>query len=66
MKLKFSEQTDRLRRGPKQSEPRKWETEQETDFNRTKQMLTESPCLAHYAKDKDNTVKLMPVKLDLV
>ena len=30
--------------------------EQETDFNRIKQMLTEGPCLAHYAKGKDNIV----------
>ena len=30
--------------------------EQETDFNRIKQMLTEGPCLAHYAKDKDNMI----------
>ena len=53
---KLSEQTDRLRKLLKKNEPWKWETEQETDFNRIKQMLTEGPCLAHYAKDKDNMV----------
>ena len=31
-----------------------WGTEQE-DFGKIEQMLTEGPCLAHYAKDKDNT-----------
>ena len=30
--------------------------EQEKDFGEIKQMLTEGPCLAHYAKDKDNIV----------
>ena len=33
-----------------------WGPEQETDFNRIKQMLTEGPCLAHYAEKKDNIV----------
>ena len=32
----------------------KWGPEQETDFNRIKQTLAESPCLTHYAKGKDN------------
>ena len=53
---KLSEQTDRLRKLLKKSEPWIWGPEQETDFNRIKQMLTEGPCLAHYAKDKDNMV----------
>ena len=30
--------------------------EQEKDFGEIKQMLTEGPCLAHYAKDMDNIV----------
>ena len=55
---KFSEQTDRLRKLLKKNEPWIWGPEQETDFNRIKQMLTEGPCLAHYAKDKDNMVDL--------
>ena len=54
--LKHSEQTDRLRKLLKKNEPWIWGPEQETDFNRIKQMLTEGPCLAHYAKDKDNMV----------
>ena len=53
---KLSEQTDRLRKLLKKNEPWNWGPEQETDFNRIKQMLTEGPCLAHYAKNKDNMV----------
>ena len=53
---KLSDQTDRLRKLLKMSEPWNWGPEQETDFNRIKQTLTEGPCLAHYAKDKDNMV----------
>ena len=30
--------------------------EQETDLDRIKQMLTEDPCLAHYATEKVNIV----------
>ena len=53
---KLSERTDRLTKLLKKYELWKWGQEQETDFNRIKQMLTEGPCLAHYAKDKDNMV----------
>ena len=53
---KLSEQTDRLRKLLKKNEPWNWGPKQETDFNRIKQLLTEGPCLAHYAKDKDNMV----------
>ena len=53
---KLSEQTDRLRKLLKKNEPLNWGPEQETDFNWIKQMLTEGPCLAHHAKDKDNMV----------
>ena len=53
---KLSEQTDRLRKLLKKKEPWTWGPEQETDFSRIKQMLTGGPCLAHYAKDKDNMV----------
>ena len=55
---KISEQTDRLRQLLKKNEPWIWGPEQETDFNRIKQMLTEGPCLAHYAKDIDNMVTI--------
>ena len=51
---KFSDWTDRLRNLLKKNEQWKWGPEQETDFNRIKQMLTEGPCLAHYAKEKEN------------
>ena len=53
---KLSEQTDRMRKLLKKNEPWKWGPEQEADLNRIKQTLTEGPCLAHYAKDKDNMV----------
>ena len=53
---KLSERTDRLRKLLKRNEQWKWGPEQETDFNRIKQMLTEGPCLAHYAKEKNNIV----------
>ena len=53
---KLSERTNRLRKLLKKNEQWKWGPEQETDFNRIKQMLTEGPCLAHYAKEKDNIV----------
>ena len=53
---KLSERTDRLRKLLKKNETWKWGTEQDEDFGKIKQMLTEGPCLAHYAKDKDNIV----------
>ena len=53
---KFSEQTDRLRKLPKKNEPWKWGEEQQKDFEKIKRMLSEGPCLAQYAKDKDNLV----------
>ena len=53
---KLSEKTDRLRKLLKKNEPWIWEKEQEKDFRQIKQMLTEKPCLAHYAKDKYNMV----------
>ena len=38
------------------NEPWIWGDEQQKDFETIKQMLTEGPCLTHYAKDKDNIV----------
>ena len=38
------------------NEPWIWEEEQERDFKQIKQMLTDKPCLAHYAEDKCNMV----------
>ena len=49
---KHSERTDRLRKLLKKNETWNWATGQEEDFGKIKQMLTEGPCLAHYAKDK--------------
>ena len=51
---KLSEQTDRLRKLLKENEPWNWGEEQQKDFEKIKQMLTEGPCLAHYAKVKNN------------
>ena len=45
-----------MRKLLKKNELWKWGPEQQTDVNRIKQILTEGPCLAHYAKDKDNMV----------
>ena len=53
---KLSEKTDRLRQLLKKNAPWIWGQEQENDFKQIKQMLTEKPCLAHYARDKDNMV----------
>ena len=53
---KLSERADRFRKLLKTNEPWKWGPGQETDFNRIRQILTEGPCLAHYAQDKDNMV----------
>ena len=53
---KLSEKTERLRKLLKKNEPWIWGEEQEKDFKQLKQILTEKPCLAHYAKDKCNMV----------
>ena len=53
---KLWEQTDRLRRLLKKNEPWIWGEEQQKGFEKMKRKITEGPCLAHYAKDKDNTV----------
>ena len=52
---KLSEQTDRLRKLLKRMNDGYGEKNNK-DFGKIKQMLTEGPCLAHYAKDKDNIV----------
>ena len=53
---KLLEQTDRLRKLLKKNKPWNWGEEQQKDFEKRKQMLTEGPCLAHYAKCKNNIV----------
>ena len=53
---KLSERTDRLRKLLKKNETWNCGTEQDEDFGKIKQMLTEGPCLAHYANDRDNIV----------
>ena len=54
--MALSERADQLRKLLKKNwgnETCNWGTEQE-DFGKIKQLLTEGPCLPHYAKDKDN------------
>ena len=51
---RLSERTERLRRLLKKESKWNWGKEQDEDFNNIKKLLTEEPCLAHYAKDRDN------------
>ena len=53
---KLSERTDRLRKLLKKNQPWIWGEQQQKDFQKIKQMLTEGPCLAHNAKDKENII----------
>ena len=53
---KLSERTDQLRKQMKKNEPWIWGDKQQREFGKKKQMLTAEPCLAHYAKDNENTV----------
>ena len=53
---RLSERTERLRRLLKKESKWNWGKEQDEDFNNRKKLLTEEPCLAHYAKDRDNIV----------
>ena len=45
----LSQRTDRLRNLLIKNEPWIWGDEQQKDFGKLKQMLTEGPCLVHYA-----------------
>ena len=51
---RLSEGTERLRKLLEKDS--KWNSrkEQDEDFKKIKKFLTEDPCLAHYAKDRDN------------
>ena len=51
---KRSERTNRLRKLLKKNGTWNWGTEQDEDYGKIEQMLAEGPCLAHYAKDKEN------------
>ena len=62
---KVSELRDRLRKLLKKDEPWKWGPENETEFDRIIQMLTEGPCLARYAKENDNMVTIDAFKTGL-
>ena len=53
---RLSEKTERLRKLLKKESKWNWGKEQDEDFNNIKKLLTEEPCLAHYAKDRDNIV----------
>ena len=41
---------------PKKDSVWNWGKEQDEDFNNIKEMWTEEPCLAHYAKDREYIV----------
>ena len=53
---RLSEKTDRLRKLLKKDSVWNWGKQQDEDFNSIKEKLTEEPCLAHYAKDRENIV----------
>ena len=53
---KLSEKTDKLRKLLNKNDPWKWENDQQEDFIQIKRMLTEKPCLGHYAKDEESRV----------
>ena len=52
----YRKKTDRLRKLLKKESVWNWGKQQEEDFNNIKEMLIEEPCLAHYAKDRENIV----------
>ena len=55
-----------MRKLLKKIEQWKWGPEQQADLNRIKQMLSEGPCIAIYAKDKANIVTTDASKTGLV
>ena len=62
---RLSEKTDRLRKFLKKDSLWNWGKQQEEDFKNIKEMLTEEPCLAHYAKDRENIVTTGAIKTGL-
>ena len=60
-----SERTERLRRLLKKDFKWNWGKEQAEDSNNIKKLLTEEPCLAQNAKDRDNIVTTDASKADL-
>ena len=52
----LSERTERLRRLLKRDSTWNWGKQQDEDFKIIKKLLTEEPCLAHYAKNGENIV----------
>ena len=52
----YRKKTDRLRKLIKKDSVWNWGKQQGEDFNSIQEMLTEEPCLAHYAKDRENIV----------
>ena len=53
---RLSEKTDRMRKLLKKDSVWNGGKQQDEDFNSIKEMLTEEPCLTHYAKDRENIV----------
>ena len=50
---KLSERTEKLRRLLKKNVEWNWDAEKQEHFEKIKKFLTEKPCLAHYAKDRE-------------
>ena len=61
---RLSEQTEKLRRLLKKDSVWNWGKEQDENFNKIKETLTEEPCLAHHAKDRKNIVTTDASKTD--
>ena len=59
------EKTDRLRKLLKKDSIWNWGKQQKEDFKNIKEMITEEPCLAHYAKDRENIVTTDASKTEL-
>ena len=53
---RLSEKTEKLRRLQKKDSLWNWGKDQDEGFNNIEEMLTKEPCLAHYAKDRENII----------
>ena len=61
---RLSERTAKLRRLLQKDSKCNWGKEQDEDFNNIKKVLTEEPCLAHYAKIETTLLQPTQVKPD--
>ena len=56
LQLKPSEKADRMRQLLRKKSEWNWTERKEKDFNEIKKMITEIPCLAKFASDRDTVV----------